>query len=253
MSKVIIFQDDEKSLNYKYQLPKNSNFSSLPIKVLSYEYDKDDFLKKNKVIVDNTNFDINTIFLLHPTINDLYIEESKFEEYIYKEKIHRYIEMADKLGAKKIQITSSLLETKKLEKDINGGVKYKGCSIEGSYKKEVEEKFKNEYLNLKTFTRTDKFNLEDAHSEATKWIENDNLYFDQELVHFVKSCDPKKNNILETQVLKTKITKEANQTLEIAANLDINFGGVSLFSLKGGFSEKIQTLNEFSLEIHLEF
>ena len=249
LPKVVIFQEDEKSINYKWNLPEGSDFNRKPIAVRSFEYDKDTFLKENEVIIANKNFDLDTVFYLHPNRDNVYIEQSKFEDYIFKEKILRYIQMAQKLGAKKANLTAELLETRELEINANGSVEYKVVKLEGEFKKEVEEKFKETYINNNEYKPSENYDLAKNYKEALEWIDRENLFFDQDLIHFVKSRNPEIGNLLSKQELKTQLTQDTNQLLEISASLTVG----PIFKLKGGFRESVSRQKDLLLKIELEF
>lgn len=247
--KVVIFQEDEKSLNYKWLLPENSQFNRKPIAIKSFEYDKEDFLNNNVVIIDNKNFDLDTVFYLHPNKNNTYIEQSRFEDYIFKEKIYRYIQMAQKLGAKKVNFTAELLESKKLETEVDGSASYKIVEVSGEYKKIAEEKFKKTYIDNTEYLPSENYSLVRSYEEAMQWIKDENLYFDQDLCHFVESRNPKTENLLTKKTLSTKLTQETNELLEISANLTVGL----VFSLKANFKENIVNLKELLLKMEVEF
>lgn len=249
LPKIIIFQEDERARNYRWKLPEKSTFRRQPIMVRSFEYDKDEFLKNNEVIVDNKNFDLDTVFYLHPNRDNVYIEQSKFEDHIFKERILRYIAMAQKLGAKKATLTAELLETKSLDIDANGSVRYKVFKMESNYKKEVEEKFKKTYLDSTEYQPSENFDLVKNFKEAQQWIKDENLYFDLDLIHFVNSRNPETDNLLSKKTLITKLTQDTNELLSISANLAVG----PLFSLKAGFKENVSSLKELLLKIELEF
>lgn len=249
LPKVVIFQEDERSLNYKWRLPDKSDFNRKPIAVKSYEYDKEEFLKNHEVIIDNRNFDLDTVFFLHPNKNNVYIEQSKFEDYIFKERILRYIEMAQKLGATKANFKAELIEVKKIEKSADGSISYKVAKLEGEYKKNFEERFQKVYIDNSSYIPSEDYDLAKSYKEAQQWIKDENLYFDQDLVHFVKSRNPITENLLSTKVLSTKLTQETNQLLEISANLTVG----PLFSLKTSFKETVSMQNELLLKMELEF
>lgn len=251
LPKVVIFQEDEKSKNYIWRLPEDSDFNRKPIAVKSFEYDKDEFLKSNVVVIANKNFDLDTVFYLHPNKENVYIEQSKFENYIFNENIHRYIQMAQKLGAKKVNLTVELLEVRKLNVKAEGSIDAKAIAITGEFKKDVEEKFKKTYINNNEYTPSGNYDLVKNYKEALEWIDKENLYFDQDLVHFVKSRNPEIGNLLTKQELSIQLTQETNQLLEISASLTA--GVVPVFKLKAGFKESVSMQKDMLLKIDLEF
>lgn len=248
-SKIVIFQEDERARNYIWKLPEKSTFNRQPISVKSFEYDKEAFLKNYEVIINNKNFDIDTIFYLHPNRDNVYIEQSQFEDYVYRERILRYMEMAQKLGAKKTSLSAELNETKKLDIQANGEISYLSFKMDVGYKEEVEKKFTNTYLNIAEYERSESFNLKEKYEEAQKWIKEENLYFDQDLINFVKSRNPATNNLLSSRTITTKLTQQTNELLAISANLNVS----SIFSLKAGFRENISYLKEITLKIEMDF
>lgn len=249
LPKVVLFQEDEKSKNYKWSLPEGSDFNRKPIAIKSLEYDKEEFLNNNEVVIANKNFDLDTVFYLHPNRENVYIEQSQFEGHIFKEKILRYIQMAQKLGAKKANLTAELIETRKLKINANGSVEYKVAKLEGELKREIEEKFRETYINNNEYIPSENYDLAKNYEEALEWIEKENLYFDQDLVHFVKSRNPEIGNLLSKQELKTQLTQDTNQLLEISASLTVG----SIFKLKGGFRESVSSQKDLLLKIELEF
>lgn len=249
LAKIVIFQEDEKAINYLWGLPDNSQLNRKPIAVKSFEYDKQDFLDNNEVIINNKNFDLDTVFYLHPNKDKVYIEQSRFEDYIFRDKIFRYIQMAQKLGARKVNFTAELLTLRKMEIKTDGSISYPTFKLDGEYKKATEEKFRKTYIDNTEYIPSENYDLVKNFNEAKQWIKDENLFFDQELVHFVNSRNPETGNLLSKKILSTRLSQETNELLEISANLTVG----SVFSLKANFKEDVSNLKELLLKMEIEF
>lgn len=169
MPQMVLFQDDEKALNYRYKLdyPTGSD-----IQIFSLEHDYDEFVKTKKLIGGRVNN--QTLYFLHPYKTNEYLNESLGEDYFLKEKLELFHTIAYKLGAKSISTKVSFEETHAIETDHNGKARFKVVSLESDVKRKIENEYKK-YLEISDkFTLQDNFDMDKNISELRKFIEDHN-------------------------------------------------------------------------------
>lgn len=245
LPRVMLFQEDEKALNYKYKLPFQLN-SDIAIK--SIEYDVDDFLNQGvKLIGPRPTRD--DIYYLHPYKNDEYIHESLGESHFLEEKMNFYRQVGSLLGAKTISTKVNLLESKSIEADIDGKVRVKlidaGTNVkysEGSVNKdtlEISEKY-----NLQ-----DNFDLNKNVDMLRDMINKLNLNHELGIISLINARDSRESGTtLSHRTVKSEISYEYNNLLEVSAQLSS-----PVFSVGANFNRRLEKLNKLNVEISFQF
>jgi hypothetical protein len=241
---IVIFQEDEKALNYRYKLkyPAGPN-----IQVKSLEYDFKEFASSNKLIGNRP--DHNTIYFLHPYKNNVYVNENLGENYFLEEKLELYKRAAALLGAKSISTKVSLKESRSISTDVNGEVKYNLISLDGNVKSEVENNYKNSLEIFEEFETQENYNKTKNIDELKFFIETNNLNHEIGLVSLVDGRDSSQSGTLLTKrTVKSEITMEYSNLLEASAKLNS-----PVFSVSGGYKRKLQEVNTLMVDIEFTF
>src|SRR5690554_5617816 len=156
LPQVIIFQEDEKALNYRFKLPFALNSE---IVVKSIEYDLED-IKASGVKLVGPRPSKDSIYYLHPYKNTEYVHESLGEMYFLNEKLELYERVGALLGAKSIATKVVLTESKKLEIDVEGKLRVKVVKAETNMKNSEESKDKSTLEINDTYNLQDNFDLD---------------------------------------------------------------------------------------------
>jgi len=241
---IVIFQEDEKALNYRYKLPYPAGPN---IQVKSLEYDLDEFKKTNKLIGNRP--DHNTIYFLHPYKNNVYLNESLGENYFLDEKLELYKRAAALLGAKSISTKVSLNETRTITTDANGEIKYNLISLEGKVKSEKENNYKNSLEIYEEFETQDNYNKDKNIEELRCFIDGYNLHHEIGLISLIDGRDSSQSGTLLTKrTVKSEITFEYSNLLEASAKLNS-----PVFSVTGGYKRKLEEVNTLVVDIEFTF
>jgi hypothetical protein len=242
---IVIFQEDEKALNYRYKLdyPTGPN-----ILVKSLEHDYEEFKEKNKIISNNRVND-KTVYFLHPYKDNVYVDESIGENYFLEEKLELYKRAASLLGAKSISTKVSLMERQSITTDANGEVNYNAIKLEAGSKSKIENNYKNSLEIFEEFETQDNFNKERNIDDLYKFIETNNLDHELGLVTLIERRDSRQSGTLLTKrTVKSEITSEYNNLLEVSAKLNS-----PVFSVSGGYKRKLQEVNTLMVDIEFIF
>lgn len=245
MPKVVLFQEDEKALNYRYKL----DYPTGPdVQVKSLEHDYDEFARKNKLIGAN-RVDSNTLLFLHPYKNNVYLNESLGENYFLEEKLELYKRAASLLGAKSISTKVTFKESRSVSTDINGEVKYNLVSLEGDSKSEIENNYKNSLEICEEFEPQNNFDKDKNISDLKEFIDAHNLHHEIGLVSLIEGRDSSQSGTLLTKrTVKSEITSEYNNLLEVSAKLNS-----PVFSVSGGYKRKLEEVNTLLVDIEFIF
>ncbi len=244
LPQIVLFQEDEKALNYRYK--QNYNIGT-NIQVKSLEYDYTDFAKNNKLI--GNRVDNNTLYFLHPYKNNVYLNESLGEDYFLEEKLQLYKRAAQLLGAKSISTKVTFKESRTINTDVNGEVKYKVISIEGGTKRKIENSYKNALEISEEFELQDNFDKEKNIKELNDFIQHHNLNHEIGLISLIEARDSSKTGTLLTKrSVKSEITSEYNNLLEVSAKLNS-----PVFNISGGYKRKLEEVNSLIVEIDFIF
>jgi len=245
LPQIVLFQEDEKALNYRY---KQDYQIGSDIQIKSLEYDYDEFAKTNEVI-SNKRVSDNSLYFLHPYKNNVYLNESLGEDYFLKEKLALYKRAAALLGAKSITTKVTFKESRKLNTDVNGDVKYKVVEIEGGSKREIVNSYKNALEITENFEIQENFDKAKNIKELNKFIQEHNLHHEIDLISLIEARDSTNSGTLITsQNVKSEITSEFNDLLEVSAKLNS-----PVFNISGGYKRKLEEVNTLMIDIDFIF
>lgn len=246
-SQVVLFESDEKSLNYVYE-PNGKNLNG--IKVASIEFDKENFLQ-NKIIGPLP--EVGSIYYRHPYKPNCYVNSKLSELFFMEEKITFFSNIVKLLGGTKFSGKVKIEEIKTIDTSISGKIKYKIAELDAKTKKNEEEKLSSKLeLNIEFSKDNESFNFDriSSYNKALEMLEANNFSAEISLVGLVDSRNPYIGNSNSKQTLKTELTSEFNIATEYSANLSLMKG---IFSLSSGFEEQIASLKKVSIIIEVEF
>jgi hypothetical protein len=244
-SKIVLFEEDERSLNYKFEKFADRLKST---EILSLEYDKDEFLKKYEIIGQEP--ELGSVYYKHPNKPGFYINSSLDEYYFMEEKIEFYAKVAQLLGATGFEATVVLDSIEEMDFSGNGDIKYKVVEFDAKYKETVTNKISQRLeLKRKIEKKTD-FDIKKGFIKATDFVNSHNFSADTKLQGLIDSRDPENDSFNKEQTLKTEITSDYNQLLEFSAGLNVM---KDVFKLNMGFSKKFKSIKKVNLDMTIYF
>lgn len=245
LPQVILFQEDEKALNYRYKLPFQLN-SNISIK--SIEYDVDEF-KNNGIKLIGPQPTKNAIYYLHPYNENEYIHESKGEMYFLEEKLDLYRRVGALLGAKSISTKVILTESKKLEIDVEGKLQIKVVKGEASTNYTVQSKYQQALEITEKYNLQNNFDLHKNIDGLNDMIDKLNLHHELGIKSLIEARDSRNSGTsLSERTVKSEISSEYNSLLQVSAQLS-----APVFSVGADFKRSLETLNKLNVNIEFEF
>lgn len=244
-SKVVLFEEDEKSLNYKFEKHSNKLRST---EILSIEYDKDKFV--NEYEIKGQLPEIGSVYYKHPSVPNCYVNSSLDEYFFMNEKIEAYGKVAQSLGAIGFEATVVLDSLEKMEFGTNGDIKYKIVEMDASYKQtETNAIIQKLILNREIEIQSD-YDKYKGYNEAFDFIKNNNFSSDPSLKGLLESRNPSNGSLTKKQTLKTELTSEYNELLEFSAGLNVMS---DVFNLNMNFSKKFESIKKVYLDMIIYF
>jgi hypothetical protein len=244
-SKVVLFEEDEKSLNYMFEQFSEKLKST---EVLSLEFDKEDFLNTYEIVGQEP--EIGSVYYKHPSKLNCYVNSSLDEYYFMQEKIEVYGKVAQLLGATSFEATVVLDSLEEMDFETVGEIKYKVIELDSTSKKAETNKM-IQRLELKRDIKIQPdFDKHISYNKAIDFIKSRDFTSDSNLNGLLESRDPNGGSVTEKQTLKTELTSEYNELLEISAGLKV-MGDV--FKLNMGFSKKFKSIKKVNLDMKIYF
>lgn len=247
LPQVILFQEDEKALNYKYRLPFTLNAN---IAVKSIEYDLEE-LRSKGIKLEGPRPEKDTVYYLHPYKEHTYIHEDLGEMYLLREKLDLYRRVGSLLGAKSISTEVEIINSEKVEIDINTGLELPFKKIEAEVNFEYERENK-EYRKLEI---NEKFNLKENYDlnknidELRGLIERLYLQHESEITSLIEARDSRESGVeLSERVVNSEISSEYNKLVKVSAQFSS-----PIFSVSSDFKRSLERLNRLNMKIEYVF
>lgn len=245
LPKVIVFQEDEKALNYRFKLPFTLNSD---ISVKSFEYDLEDFKNSGFKLVGPRPTE-GAIYYLHPYKNNEFIHESKGETFFLEEKLNLFRRVGALLGAKSITTKVALLESEKLEIDTDGNLKIKLVESDISVKKTTESKYKDSLEITENYELQNNFDINKNIKSLRRIIDEFNLHHELGIISLIDARDSRvSGTILTKRTVNSEISSEYKSLLEISAQLS-----APIFNVGFNFKSSLETLNRLNVDIEYVF
>lgn len=245
LKEVLLVTSDEKALSYKWdQKSKNLN----DVQVISEAYELEDL--KNDLKFIGLKNDKEQVFIKDPFYDNTYVEISKAEERIFKNKIKNYKRIAYLLGAKSFSAKAEFIEEKKFITEIDGSIKFKVVKIEGEFKEEQTNKFNSTYQLNSEFEPDPNFNRQRAFDEAKYLVNSLNFENEIDMVGLIENNDPADQNREKRQHLKLMLTSELNDLMEMSFNINAMAG---TFNLGGSFKSTTESVKKIILDTEIIF
>lgn len=243
---ILLFQEDEVALGYKFDLPEKLKLNDILIK--SAEYDVDDVEKKYTLVGGRPK--AGSIYYLHPYKKNEYVDSTiGTENYFLNAKLDFFKRVGQLLGAKSIYTKVNITESQKREIDFNLDGGYKIVEGNITVKKEDEEKYKSSLEISDTYERQEHFNLHKNIDELKKLISEYNLNHETDLISLIESRDDRNHgNALTTRTIKSEISSEYNKLKDISVGIT-----APVFHISSNFKEELEIRNTLTIEINYNF
>lgn len=245
LKQVILVTSDEKSLNYKWE---NNAESIKGISVLSEEFDLP--VLKNKIKFIGLNEGKEQLFLQSPCDKNIFIEISKSEDYIFKDKIKNYKRIAFLLGAKSFSAKAEFVEELKQTMDADGTVESKIAELNIKISTSLSEKFSKTYELASKFVTCENFDRKRGYHEARALVELKGLENELDLISLIENRNPDDQNKEEIQKVKLELSSELNSMLETTFNLTAMKG---VFKLGGQYGSTCESIKKIVLSTEVVF
>lgn len=242
---VILVTSDEKALSYQWE---NEHQNLRGIQVISEEYDLVDLMKEVTFI--GLQNDKEQVFVKDPFYESTYIEVTKAEDRIFKNKIKNYKRIAYLLGAKSFSAKAEFIEEKISTTEIDGSVTVKVVKIEGDFKKEQTEKFNSTYELNSEFEPDPNFDRQRAFDEAKHLVKELKFENEIDIIGLIENNDPSDQNRERKQNLKLQLTSELNDLLETSFTINAMAG---TFNLGGNFKSTTESTKKIILQTEIIF
>lgn len=245
LPQVVLFQEDEKALNYRYKLlfQLNNNIS-----IKSIDYDIDEF-KNNGIKLIGPQPTKDAIYYLHPYKKNEYLHESLGEMFFLEEKMNLYRRVGALLGAKYISTEVVLLESKKLEIDIEGNLRIKAINAGTNINYLEQSKYQNFQITKEKIEFKDNFDLNKNIDELRDMIDKLNLHHELGIISLIDGRDSRVSGVsLKYRKVSSEISSEYNNLLEVSAQLSS-----PIFSIGANFKRSLESLNKLNVNIEFEF
>ena len=242
---VLLVTSDEKALSYSWdEKAKNLN----GVQVISNDYDLGTLMKELKFI--GLQKDKEQVFIKDPFYSNTYVDVTKAEERIFKNKIKSYKRIAYLLGAKTFSAKAEFIEENKFATEIDGSVTMRVVKIDGEFKKEQIQKFNSTYDLNSEFEPDLNFDRKRAFEEAKQLVKELNFENEIDIVGLIENNDPSDQNREKRQTLKLQLTNELNDLLEASFSINAMAG---TFSLGANFKSTTESTKKIILQTEIIF
>lgn len=244
---VLLVTTDEKSINYKWE----HNASKLnDIQVVSEENDLPLLIKKKEISFIGYKEGREQVFVKDPFYDNYYIEITKAEDRIFKNKIKFYKKIALLLGAKGFSANAEIIEENKLSIEANGNISHKVVDSNMSSTKVKSSQFNKVYKLNSILKPHEDFDRQRGFEEAKALVNKLNLHNEIDIVGLIENNDPSLQNREITQEVTLELSNELNDLLEMSFNINA-MGGV--FGLGATFKKTTESMRKIILNTKIVF
>ena len=235
----------EKSVNYKWEDNINRIPSGLQIISIDDYNSLPDIIKKSRFGVRNISED--AVLILEPYTRQ-YISATDAEQVFFDRKFDALSKIASLLGASKVSRKVESLQEEKRVLTAEGDISYRVVEISTNMKKENFERYRNRYEKIREYSCPSLTN--EGYKEALRICEETGLIYDQDFKSLLDQRNPNHPNPMKKETYHIELSKELNESLEVAFHLNILKG---VFTLNAGIQESISSSKRLVIETVMEF
>ena len=149
------------------------------------------------------------------------------------------------LGASRVKGHAYVKDCKQRKMDENGKVSYKLIDANGSYQSVKNEQYESDYILEDSFSG--EFS-EESYNEAIAEAKQVGLYDDFDIKNLFDQRNPQKQNKMTGRKIKIEMTRELNESLDVAFSLK-----AAGFGMDGSYKEILETQRNVLFELEIEF
>ncbi|WP_410877836.1 hypothetical protein [Myroides sp. DW712] len=245
LPEVILFQEDEQVLNYRYKLPY---MLDKKIAIKSIEYDVETFLSNGiKLIGDRPS--TGAMYYLHPYKNNAYIHANNVEMYLLEEKLTLYRRVGALLGATSISTKVVSTESEKLEIDVEGKVRIRLINAKANVNYQKDSKYSRFEIVSEKIKQEAHFDRNKNIDELRMLIDRFNLHHEIGITSLIEARDSRDSGVLlKERKISSEISSEYNSLLKISAQLS-----APVFNVSSEFKRSLETVKRLNVEIEFVF
>jgi hypothetical protein len=232
----------ERAINYKWEENADKLPSGLQIISIDDYNSLPDSIKRNRF----GNVNLNDVLILEP-YTKRYIAATQAEQESFNGKFDTLTKIARLLGATKVECKFESLEEKKRELNANGEISCRFVDVSVGYAEQHRKQYKSLYKKEKHYPGD--YTLE-GFKEAEKICKDTGLIYDPSFKDLLDQRNPNYPNPMKKETYHIELSREINDSFEIAFHLNILKG---VFSLSAGMSESISSFKRLVIETNLEF
>lgn len=241
---IIHITSDEKSRNYKWE--KDANKVSKNIEIASIDDIQALPLDVRRKMFSVQDIEEGMVFIKDP-FSERYYLASEVADKFSDNKYNALSRIAMYLGAKRIITEIESVKIKSREFNSESGLTYKvvdgGLNINSS----TTELYKKKYNKEETF---DGVSNEKGYQKAKEFSERTGLIYDPSIEYLLEARHPDNDNKKRSEDIRTEITSECDNSLDIAFSLNV-LGDV--FSLNAKCAHSMKETEQVIIHSRIEF
>lgn len=244
--KIVLVETEERGRNWEWSgdtgLKRFREFGTENFEILPIDKAKD--CSQLIESLKGSSPEEGMVFIQHPYKKDEYVKAEDFQERMEKDKDYAMRRIASFLGIKKFY--SKVKFEREEKRTCNGDLilKIEGVNLDAKARKEREEKL------AKSIER--EFEYEGGETDkkrAEEIAEEYGLKNDNDVIELLESRSPDHPNKSTSRKYKIEVTKECNDSFDLAFRLT----AVKAFNLNSSFSEIVSKKEKYLFEYEMIF
>ena len=196
-------------------------------------------------IINVNKFTSGQIFIKHPFMPDTYMDIETSEAELFHIKMQCLSRIMQCLGARWVSGHAYVSEIKQREMDSNGKLSYKVVDVNLGAKTEKNTHYESDYILEDSFSG--EFS-ESSYLEALEEAKRVGLYNDFDIKNLLEQRNPQKENTMTGRKIKIEMTRELNESLDVAFSLQM-----AGFGMSGAYKKLIETQKKVMFELDIRF
>lgn len=169
------------------------------------------------------NIDCGSILVRHPYTPNKYVLIQELEDILFKELKRCVFDIAQLLGATKIEWYKEVVEDGIRSFNAEGKLVYKDIDLSGKYQSNSTEHNKQTESSIETWNNalgSTQQDLETDYQEALKIASGYNLQDNDDIERLLSGRNPSRHNLSTYREVNITITNDLNQTYDYAFSLE---------------------------------
>lgn len=193
---------------------------------------------------------IGSTLIRSPYDKEIYWDIEDYEEKVTRAKAAMILQIAQLLGAKEYEYSSSLKSIQERSSEFNADGTYKVVSVSLEIKNQEKEAIAGKYSDKNIFPNAPERPSQEDHQDALKLAKQTGLYGEPDINSLLKLCDPSKKNRLGTRIVEISASTESTKALDMAFGLNVM---PDIFKLNAGFKRSTQYIKSIQMTFTFKF